>query len=556
MKSVNKYNEWLNDSYFDEEFHNELKNLSDEAEINDRFYKYLEFGTAGMRGVIGAGTNRMNEYIVRRATQGFANYLKNEFGNKDLSIAIGYDPRNKSEIFTKEAALVMAANGIKAYIFDTLKATPQLSYAVRELNCNGGIMITASHNPAQYNGYKVYDETGCQLVPDKGDRLIKEVNKIEDFSLVSYISQDEAIKNGKFEYIKKELIDRYIDKVKELSINKDVIRNTDLRVVFSPLHGCGGVPIKRVLTEKGLKNLILVDEQMVPDGNFTTVKNPNPESIEAFEYAIMYGKRNNGELLICTDPDSDRVGVMVKKDEEYIALNGNQIGMLLLEYILNSYDVIPENGFIVNSIVSSGIIEKMAKKYNVNHKIVLTGFKYIGEAIENSNDEFLFGFEESYGYLRGTFVRDKDAVIASMLLVEMTAVYKEKGINLVDKLDDIYKEYGYFSEKMVAVTLEGESGGEKIERILSSLRDGLVKELNNEKITKIIDCLKPEETGLPASNVLKYYFEDGSWYAVRPSGTEPKIKFYFSIKGETLEESQERLKKMKEEFLFKLESIE
>jgi phosphoglucomutase len=336
---------------------------------------------------------------------------------------------------------------------------------------------------------------------------------------------------------------------------KNAIENTDLKVVFSPLHGCGAVPIKRVLTEKGLKNLILVDEQMVPDGNFSTIKTPNPESKEAFEYAIKYGLKYDGELLICTDPDSDRVGIMVKKGNEYIALNGNQIGMLLLEYILNSYEVLPENGFIVNSIVSSGIIEKIAKDYNVNHKIVLTGFKYIGEAIEKSDDEFLFGFEESYGYLRGTFVRDKDAVIASMLLVEMTAFYKEKHINLVDKLDSIYKKYGYFNEEMVAITLEGESGGKKIGRILSTLREGFITELSGEKIFKTIDCLKPYETGLPKSNVLKYYFEDGSWYAVRPSGTEPKIKFYFSIKGETKEKSEEKLRKIKEEFLLKIENV-
>lgn len=556
MDSMKKYKEWLNDSYFDEEFHNELLSLEDKDEIDDRFYKYLEFGTAGMRGVIGAGTNRINKYIVRRATQGFANYLKNEFDNDNLSIAIGYDPRNKSEVFTKEAALVMAANGIKAYIFKTLKATPQLSYAVRELKCQGGIMITASHNPAEYNGYKVYDETGCQLVPEKGEKLIQEVSKIDDFSKIKYISEEEAIKKEKFEYIKADLIDKYISQVKDLSINKEIIKKTDLKVVFSPLHGAGGEPVKRVLSEKGLKNLILVDEQMVPDGNFTTIKNPNPESKEAFKYALKYAKKYDGELLICTDPDSDRVGIMVKKDSDYIELNGNQIGMLLLDYILESYDIIPKKGYIVNSIVSSGIIEKMAKSYDVSHKIVLTGFKYIGEMIEKSSDEFLFGFEESYGYLRGTFVRDKDAVIASMLLVEMTAYYKEKGINLLDRLDSIYKKHGYFKEEMIAVKHEGKKGEQRIKNILSSLRNGLINELNNEKIFKTIDCLKPELTGLPKSNVLKYYFEDGSWYAVRPSGTEPKIKFYFSIKGETNEKAEEKLKKIKEEFLDKIERID
>jgi phosphoglucomutase len=556
MDSLKKYREWLEDDYFDENFRQELKDLSDEDEITDRFYKYLEFGTAGMRGVIGAGTNRMNKYIVRRATQGFANYLINAFGKENLSIAIGFDPRNKSKLFTKEAALVMAANGIKAYIFDTLKATPQLSFAVRELGCKGGIMITASHNPAEYNGYKVYDETGCQLVPDKGEKLIAEVNKIDDFSKINYFNEEDAIKKDKFEYISDSLIDKYIEKVKGVSIHSEIIKDSDIKVVFSPLHGSGGEPVSRVLKEKGLRNLVTVDEQMVPDGNFTTIKDPNPESSEAFEYAMKYGEKNDSDLLICTDPDADRVGLMVKKDEEYIALNGNQIGMLLADYILDSYDTIPANGFIVNSIVSSGIIEKMAKQYNVNHKIVLTGFKYIGEIIEKSDEEFLFGFEESYGYLRGTFVRDKDAVIASMLIVEMAAYYMEQGVNLLDKLDSIYQELGYFKEEMIAIRHEGKSGGEKIKRILAELRKGLIEELNGEKIAKTIDCLKPEETGLPKSNVLKYYFDDGSWYAVRPSGTEPKIKFYFSIKADTKVLADEKLEAIKTEFLENIQTIE
>lgn len=556
MDSLKKYQEWLADDYFDESFRKELEELSDEEEIKDRFYKYLEFGTAGMRGVIGAGTNRMNKYIVRRATQGFANYLIKTFGQDDLSIAIGFDPRHKSKLFTKEAALVMAANGIKAYIFDSLKATPQLSYAVRSLGCKGGIMVTASHNPAEYNGYKVYDETGCQLVPEKGERLIAEVNEIEDFSKIKYINEEEAINQGKFEYIKSSLIDEYVEKVKEVSIYSDAIKKSNIKVVFSPLHGSGGEPVTRVLMEKGLKNLVTVDEQMVPDGNFTTIKDPNPESPEAFEYAKKYGEKNNSDLLICTDPDADRVGLMVKKDSEYVALNGNQIGMLLADYILDSYDEIPSDGFIVNSIVSSGIIEKMAEKYGVNHKIVLTGFKYIGEIIEKSDEKFLFGFEESYGYLRGTFVRDKDAVIASMLIVEMAAYYMDQGINLLDKLDSIYQALGYFKEEMIAVRHEGKSGDEKIKRILSELRKGLIKELNGEEIVKTIDCLKPEETGLPKSNVLKYYFKDGSWYAVRPSGTEPKIKFYFSIKGDTKAMADQKLEAMKSDFLEKIETIE
>lgn len=555
MNSFEKYEEWLNDPYFDEAFKKELEDLSDEKEIEDRFYKYLAFGTAGMRGIIGAGTNRMNKYIVRRATQGFANYIKSNFDDDNLSIAIGYDPRHKSELFTKEAALVMAANGIKAYIFDELKATPQLSYAVRELNCQGGIMITASHNPAAYNGYKVYDENGCQLVPDKGEKLIESVNAIDDFSSIKYISEEDAKKQGKFEYISYDLIDQYIEQVKGLSIHEDAIKTSDLTVVFSPLHGSGGKPVKRVLTEMGLKNLVTVDEQMVPDGDFTTIKDPNPESNEAFKYALKYANKYDADLLICTDPDADRVGIMLKKDAEYISLNGNQIGLLLADYILKAYDQIPGDGYIVNSIVSSGIIEKLSQKYNVNHEIVLTGFKYIGQMIDQKEGTFLFGFEESYGYLKGTLVRDKDAIVASMLLVEMTAYYMNNGNHPLNRLEELYQALGYFKEEMVAVRHEGKSGGEKIQRILSALREGLVTELNGEPITQVIDCLKPEETGLPKSNVLKYYFEDGSWFAIRPSGTEPKIKYYFSIKGDSKAESESRLQSIKQSFIEKVDTI-
>lgn len=555
MEAKKIYNEWKNNDYFDEEFLNELKSLSDKEEINDRFYKFLEFGTAGMRGVIGAGTNRMNKYIVRRATQGFANYLKKEYKGENLSIAIGYDPRNKSKLFSKQAALVMAANGIKAYLYKTLKATPQLSYAVRELDCVGGIMITASHNPAEYNGYKVYDDTGCQLVPEKGNKLKKEVNSIENFKQVKFIDLEKAKDKNLFEYISSDLTDSYIEDVKTLSMNKKIFNETDLKVVYSPLHGSGAKPVTRVLKELGLKNLIEVNEQMVPDGDFTTIKNPNPESEKAFKLSLKYGKKQDADILICTDPDCDRVGLMVKNNGKFKSLNGNQIGVLLLNYILKNYQGNLEDGFIVNSIVTSGIVQKIAQKYNIEHNIVLTGFKYIGEMINKKSKDFIFGFEESYGYLKGTFVRDKDAVVACMLIVEMVAFYKSKNINLIDQLNNIYDEFGYFLEEMIAVRHEGKSGEEKIANILSTLRKNPIKSLAGKEIVKTIDCLKPEETNLPKANVLKSYFKDGSWFAIRPSGTEPKIKFYFSIKGKDKDEATDLKESIKKDFFKIVDSI-
>lgn len=554
---MKKYEEWLVSDYFDQEFLEELQNLSDSSEIEDRFYKYIDFGTAGMRGVIGAGTNRINKYIVRRATQGFANYLKATFNEKELSIAIGYDCRNKSELFAMETALVMAANGIKAYLYNELAATPQLSYAVRELGCKGGVMITASHNPPEYNGYKVYDETGCQLVPEKGNKLKNEVNAIESFDAIKYMEKKKATEENLLEIIDEQLVTEYINRTKALSLNPELIESTDLKVVYSPLHGCGAEPVRRVLQEKNLKNLIFVEEQMISDGNFPTVKEPNPESKEAFKLALEYGKKNDADLLICTDPDADRVGILVKDDSEYKALNGNQIGMLLLYYILEN-EATHKNHTVINSIVTSGIIEKIAKRNGLKHTEVLTGFKYIGEKInsfESSKEEFLFGFEESYGYLKGTLVRDKDAIVATMLIIEMAAYYRDEGETLLNVLEDIYDDYGYYKENMVAIRHEGKAGAEKIKKILASLREDPITKVDEFKVVKTIDCLHPEETGLPKSNVLKYYLEDGSWYAVRPSGTEPKIKFYFSVVDESNEKAKEKLEKVERYILDTINKI-
>lgn len=534
MDAMKKYDEWLQSDYFDEEFIRELESIQGNTkEIEDRFYKFLDFGTAGMRGVIGAGTNRMNKYIVRKATQGFANYIKNAFDVEQPKIAIAYDCRNKSDLFAKEAALVMAANGIQAYLYDSLRTTPQLSFAVRTLGCQGGIMVTASHNPSEYNGYKVYDETGCQLVPDKGNKLIAEVNKIEDFSEINYISEEAA--GELFQIIPPTIDDEFVENIKAMSINSHLIQSTDLKVVYSPLHGTGGEIIKRVLTEMGLKNLTLVEEQMQPDGNFTTVDIPNPEEEGAFELSLDYAKENDSELLICTDPDSDRMGVMIKAKDDYVSLNGNQIGTLLLDYILDAFDVLPPNGVVITSVVTSGIVEKIAKAYGVDHKIVLTGFKYIGEMMnkfEKTNEHFIFGFEESYGYLSGTHVRDKDAVVAAMLMVELAAYYKKNNKSILEKLDEIYQTYGYYKEEMISIKHAGKAGEEKIKNILKAFRTAEFDSMGDYKISQVIDYLN-DETGLPTANVLKYYFEDGSWFAVRPSGTEPKIKLYFSINDTT-----------------------
>lgn len=548
------YQEWLSSTYFDEEFKRELESIkSDENEIMDRFFKYLEFGTGGMRGKIGAGTNRINKYIIRKATQGFANYI-NEKYTGEKSVAIAFDSRFKSDEFALESALVMAANGIKAYLYKELRTTPELSFAVRELKSVGGIVVTASHNPPQYNGYKIYDHHGGQLIPEDADRVIEEVEKVVDFSKIKYISEKEAIENDLLVYISEEMDTKFIDTIKNTLGKKELIAEygNKLGIVYTPLHGTGGRPVTRLFDELGITQYHTVEEQMVPDHNFTTVKSPNPEELSAFNLAIEKAKAVGGELLLATDPDSDRVGIVVKDHSgEYVALNGNQTGALLVNYVLENYEI-PKNGAIVSTIVSSGIGEVLSKAHGVEFISTLTGFKFIGEQMNhfesNGDYTFILGYEESYGYLRGTHVRDKDAVVAVGLIVEMACYYKKKGISLLEELNKIYEKYGFYQEDLVSITLDGKDGMEKISSILTSFRESGLSEVAGVKVDKFIDY-KMHETSLPKSDVLKYVLSDGSWFAIRPSGTEPKIKFYFSIVSEDKSKLHEKLEAIKEKVL-------
>lgn len=562
-----KYNEWVANDYFDEEFKKELLSIqNDEKEIEERFYKDLEFGTGGMRGVIGAGTNRMNEYVIRKASQGFANFAKKRY--KDNAIVIAHDCRHKSPEFALATALVFAANGIKAYLFESLRSTPELSFAVRELKASVGVVVTASHNPPAYNGFKVYGDDGCQLLPVDADKVVEEVNQIQSFEDVRYMSKEEAIEKGLLVYLDDKQDDIYLDMVESVAINKDIIEEVkDLKVVYSPLHGTGGRPIKLIMERRGLSHFYPVEEQMIPDADFTTLKSPNPEDVSAFEYGIELAKKVDADLVITTDPDCDRVGLVVKHDGEYQALNGNQTGVLLVDYVLGHTKDMPENPFLVNTIVTSGMAEKIIEGYGAELMSTLTGFKFIGEKIklyEDGSKNFLFGYEESYGYLAGTHVRDKDAVIATMLAVEMAATYKKNNQTLIDVLNGLFEKVGYYQESLTSIVLEGKEGLEKIKRMMSSLRSNPVKEVAKLKVSSWMDCLEQsvydesgkKDNGLPSSNVLKYYLEDGSWFAARPSGTEPKLKIYFSVTGTTKEDCLNKLQRIEEEVLNMVHSIE
>ncbi len=574
MDYMERYNEWLNNPYFDEETKEELLSIkNDEKEIEDRFFKELEFGTGGLRGVIGAGTNRMNKYIVRKATQGLANYILNSVDKaKEKGVVIAFDSRYRSPEFAKEAALVMNGNEIKAYLFESLRTTPELSFAVRELGCAAGIVITASHNPPEYNGYKVYGEDGGQLVPRYANKVIEEIRKIDDFSKVKYIEEAEALNKGLLNIIGEEIDKKYIDSVKSLSLRKDLVKEMkDFKIVYTPLHGTGAMPVKRVLKEIGFENVIVVPEQEVPDSNFSTVKSPNPEEHDAFELAISLAEKENADVIIGTDPDCDRVGVVIKdKDGVYQVLTGNQTGALLVDYILSSMETIPENSVIIKTIVTSELGKAVAEHYGVETIDTLTGFKFIGEKIkefeEKGDKNFLFGYEESYGYLAGTFVRDKDGVVSAMLIAEMAAYYKSKGMSLLDALKGIYKKFGYYKEDLKSIKLEGKEGIEKIGRIMEQLRNNPPLEIGELKVEVLRDYLerkaryilkdREEPVSLPKSNVLHFTLDDGSWFAVRPSGTEPKIKIYFSAVAEWEKEAQLKLKMIKDFVLNKIDEIE
>lgn len=550
MNYKEKYNLWLNSNYIDKETKEELKCISSkDNDIKDRFYRELEFGTGGLRGVIAAGSNRMNIYTVRKATQGLANYLKNKY-EKDISVAIAYDSRIMSKEFAKTTAEVLSANNISVNIFSSLRPTPMLSYSVRYLKCKAGICITASHNPKEYNGYKVYGEDGGQITDECAKEILDSIEKIKDFSEIKIEEFEEGIDLGKINYIKEEIDKTYYERVKDLVIRKDMVKNyaKDLNIIYTPLHGAGNIPVRRVLSELGFNNLFVVKEQELPDGNFPTVPYPNPEIHEVFNIGIKMAEKINPDIIFGTDPDCDRIGIVVRDSKGlYKVLTGNQVGVLLSHYILTSLkekNSIFQDDTIIKTIVTTDMVKKIAKDFNVNVLEVLTGFKYIGEKIkefeENKKFNFIFGFEESYGYLRGSFVRDKDAVIGAALICEMTLYYKKQGISLYDALMNLYEKYGYFKEELVSLELKGIEGKDKIDKILHFLRHSMSAYVNGKKITRKVDYklgidkdilnIKESLISLPKSNVIKFILDDNSWFVVRPSGTEPKIKnFIFQL---------------------------
>ena len=566
MKDYMKiYQEWLDNPYFDEKTKEELKAIADDPkEIEERFYKDLEFGTAGLRGILGAGINRMNVYTVRRATQGLANYIISQ-GGQDKGVAIAYDSRHMSPEFSDECARTLAANGIKAYRFESLRPTPELSFAVRELGCIAGINITASHNPGKYNGYKVYWEDGAQFTPPHDEGVTKEVLGIEDLSSVKTMSADEAKAKGLYITLGKEMDDKYIACVEDQVANMDVIREMadQISIVYTPFNGTGNIPVRRVITELGFKNLYVVPEQENPDGDFPTTPYPNPESREAFTLALKLAEEKNADLVLATDPDADRLGVYVKdaKTGEYHALTGNMSGSLICEYVLSQKKekgLIPADGEVVKSIVTTNLVDAVAKNYGCRLIECLTGFKWIGKQIlkeETTGDgHYMFGMEESYGCLIGPYARDKDAVSAVAALCEAAAYYKKQGKTLWDAMLDMYEKYGYYTDAVVSLEFEGIEGQAKMKRIMDTLRGAAPAEFDGLKVLSARDYqldtirdtatgeVKP--TGLPKSNVLYYDLENNAWVCVRPSGTEPKIKFYYGVKGTSLEDAAEKSKSL------------
>ena len=548
---MKEYEKWLSDPYFDSETRLELESIKDnKSEIEDRFYKELEFGTGGIRGKIGAGINRINKYTIRKATQGLANLIKkNGTEAVNRGVVIAHDPRHMSKEFTLEAALVLANNGIKSYVFNDLRPTPELSFAIRYLNAMAGIVITASHNPPEYNGYKVYWEDGAQMANKLTQEVSNEINKIDSLHGILPMEKEKALELGLLEYIGDEVDDAYIEAVKGQSLRPEVIEKLgrDFKIVYTPLHGTGNIPIRRVLKEIGFENVFVVPEQEKPDPEFSTVNYPNPEERAAFELSIELAMKENADLIIGTDPDCDRVGAVVKNMEgEYIVLTGNQTGALLVEYILSTLDEkdsLKEDGIVIKTIVTSEMGADIAKAYDIAVLDTLTGFKYIGEKIKEfektGEHTFIFGYEESYGYLSGTYTRDKDAVVSSMLICEMAAYYKSRGLTLYEGLLELYEKYGYYLEDLKSITLEGRAGSEKIQSILNGLRENPPTHMGGYEIIKIEDFLKQDK--LPKANVLKLHIEGDSWMALRPSGTEPKLKIYCGVKDISLEKSRTKL---------------
>lgn len=552
MTAKETYNFWLESPYFDEDTKKELRAIAeDENEIEERFYRDLEFGTGGLRGIIGAGTNRMNIYTVRKATQGLANFILKE-NAQEKGVAIAYDSRNMSPEFAQETALCLAANGIKAYIFPSLRPTPMLSFALRELECTAGVVVTASHNPPEYNGYKVYWEDGAQITFPKDKEIIGEVNAITDYNLVKTTTEEAAKAAGLYEVIGPDMDDKYMEALKKQILHPEIIKEVadSLKIVYTPLHGTGNVPVRRVLKELGFNNVSVVKEQELPDGNFPTVSYPNPEDKNAFKLALELAKKEDADIVLATDPDADRLGVYAKdsKTGEYVSFTGNMSGMLILEYILSQkkeMNLLPDNGAVVTTIVSGKMAREIVKAYDVTLIETLTGFKYIGEQIkffeQNHSYEYLFGYEESYGCLVGTHARDKDAVVAVMALCEVAAWCKHLGITLVDQMKKLFEKYGYYKESLCTVTLKGQDGAKQIAAMMEKIRNDVPKTVGGLAVTQfrdykedvLMDFVNDTKgtTGLPTSNVLYFELEDAAWCCVRPSGTEPKIKFYIGVRG-------------------------
>ncbi len=556
------YEAWLSNPYFDEETKKELRDIAgDDKEIKERFYADLEFGTAGLRGIIGAGTNRMNVYTVRKATQGLANYI---IGQKaqDKGVAIAYDSRRMSPEFADEAACCLAANGIKAFVFETLRPTPELSFAVRELGCISGINITASHNPPEYNGYKVYWEDGAQITPPHDAGIMAEVKAVTDYAAVKTMSKDEAIKAGLYKSIGAEIDDRYMEELKKNVLHPNCIKKAsdDLKIVYTPLHGTGNLPVRRILKELGFKHVFVVPEQELPDGEFPTVSYPNPEAAEAFELALKLAKEKDADLVLATDPDADRLGVYVKdtKSGEYICLTGNMSGSFLADYEIGQKleleGSLPEDGELIKTVVTSNMVDAIAKHYGIKLTECLTGFKWIGKEIlrmeTSGKGHYLFGFEESYGCLIGTHARDKDAIVASMALCEAAAYYKLRGKTIWDAMLEMYEKYGYYKDDVIAITHKGLEGLAKIKSIMDSLRENppmafgkyqvLATRDYEKDIIRDVKTGETKPTGIPKSNVLYFEMTDDAWLCVRPSGTEPKIKIYFGVVGDSLDNAQQK----------------
>ncbi len=573
MNYLEEYKKWTQSEDFDKETKAELEKIKDnEKEIEDRFYKELEFGTAGLRGVIGAGTNRMNKYTVGKATQGLANYII-EQGTQDMGVAISYDSRKMSDEFSLQTALILNANGIKTYLFENLRPVPELSFAVRQLKCTAGIMITASHNPPKYNGYKVYWDDGSQIVSPRDKDIINKVRHISDFREIKTISKEEAIQKGLFNIIGKEMDDKYIETLKSLVLNPETVREQGkkLKIVYTPLHGTGNTVVERLLKELGFENVYVVPEQAAPDGNFPTVDYPNPEDKKAFKLALELAKKVDADVVLATDPDADRLGIYAKdsKTGEYMPYTGNMSALLIAEYRISQMkdkNILPSNGMLITTIVSSNLAKAIADNYGLETIEVLTGFKNIGavmkKAEENKDKTYVFGFEESYGCLIGDYARDKDGIAAVMSLCEAAAYYMEKGITLWDQMNNIYEKYGYYKEDQVSIVLEGAEGAEKIKQMMTNVRNKTIENVGDYRVLTFKDIDKDyvknmitgEEStsGLPKSNVLYYELENDAWCCVRPSGTEPKIKLYIGVKGKCSEcatKEMEELKKAMEELV-------